>query len=175
MQAIVGIRNRSIRRYLVAAMALVLLALVLSGCGGGEAGAPSGSGSGSEDAPQRTAATTETGKVGEEVAVEGGSFTRVSPEELKTMMGSQSFPLVNVHIPFEGNIPGTDLSIPYNEIGQNLDRLPAKDEKIVLYCRSGSMSAEASRALVGLGYTNVWELGGGMIAWQEAGYRLTAV
>lgn len=156
----------------------VLFALVLSGCGSDGANAPSDSGSGSEGASQETAATTaaaKTGKAGEEVTVDGGSFTRISPEELKAMMESEDFPLVNVHIPFEGDIPGTDLSIPYNEIGQNLDRLSAKDEKVVLYCRSGSMSAEASRTLVGLGYTNVWDLGGGMIAWQKAGYRLEGV
>lgn len=155
----------------------VLFALVLSGCGGG-AGDSSASGSAPEDASQRAATTTataEAGEVGEEVPMDGGSFTRVSPEELKAMMGSQDFPLVNVHIPFEGDIPGTDLSIPYNEIAQNTDRLPAKDEKILLYCRSGGMSAEASRTLVGLGYTNVWDLGGGMIAWQEAGYQLKGV
>lgn len=90
-------------------------------------------------------------------------------------MESKDLTLVNVHIPFQGDIPGTDLSIPYNEVQQNLDRLPAKDERIAVYCRSGSMSAEASRTLVGLGYENVWDLGGGMNAWQKAGYRLTGV
>ncbi|MBA3878072.1 MAG: sulfurtransferase, partial [Anaerolinea sp.] len=34
------------------------------------------------------------------------------------------------------------------------------------------MSTIAARALVGLGYTNVWELDGGMIAWEAAGFRL---
>jgi rhodanese-related sulfurtransferase len=89
------------------------------------------------------------------------------------MMQRRDLELVNTHVPFEGNIPGTDLSIPYDEIGRNLDRLPGEDARIVLYCRSGNMSTEAARTLVGLGYTDVWELGGGMIAWEKAGFRLS--
>ena len=81
--------------------------------------------------------------------------------------------LVNTHVPFEGNIPGTDLSIPYDEIGRNLDRLPGEEARVVLYCRSGNMSTEAAKTLVGLGYTEVWELRGGMIAWKKAGFRLS--
>ncbi len=34
------------------------------------------------------------------------------------------------------------------------------------------MSATAAEALVGLGYTNVWNLEGGMIAWDQAGFPL---
>ncbi len=81
--------------------------------------------------------------------------------------------LVNTHVPFEGNIPGTDFSIPYDEIERNLDRLPGEEARVVLYCRSGNMSTEAAKTLVGLGYTDVWELRGGMIAWEKAGFRLS--
>ncbi|GAB4496003.1 MAG: hypothetical protein Fur0016_33210 [Anaerolineales bacterium] len=54
---------------------------------------------------------------GETVSVPGGSYTNVSPAELKAMLQNKDFIFVNVHIPFEGNIPGTDLSIPYDQIG----------------------------------------------------------
>ncbi len=55
----------------------------------------------------------------------------------------------------------------------NLAKLPQdKGAKIVLYCRSGSMSATAARVLVKQGYTNVYNLDGGMIGWQQAGFPL---
>lgn len=111
--------------------------------------------------------------VGKQVSVSGGSYTDVSVAELQTMLANKDFTFVNVHIPFEGDIAGTDLSIAYNEIEQNLDMLPAeKDARIVLYCRSDRMSRIAAETLLGLGYTNIWNLDGGMVAWEQAGLPL---
>ena len=110
---------------------------------------------------------------GETVSTADGSFQNITPAELHTMLKSKDFVFVNVHIPFAGNIPNTDLSIPYNELEQNLSQLPAdKDEKVVLYCSSGRMSEIAAEELTSLGYTNVWNLKGGMVVWQQAGYPL---
>jgi rhodanese-related sulfurtransferase len=108
--------------------------------------------------------------VGQKVNVEGGAYTDISVAELQTMLKNKDFTFINVHIPFEGNIGKTDLSIPYDQIDQNLDKLPAdKNAKLVLYCRSGRMSTIAAKTLAGLGYTNIWQVVGGMAAWEQAG------
>ena len=111
--------------------------------------------------------------IGQEMQVSGGTYTDISVAELQSMLEEKDFVFVNVHIPFEGDIPKTDLSIPFDEIESNLDQLPAdRDAKIVLYCRSGSMSSTAAKDLVSQGYTNIWNLAGGFNAWEAAGLPL---
>ena len=110
---------------------------------------------------------------GETVTVTGASYQNVTPDELNTMLKDKDFVFANVHIPFEGNIASTDVSIPYNEIEQNLSQLPSdKNAKIVLYCRSGRMSSIAAEKLISLGYANIWNLEGGMVGWEQAGYDI---
>jgi rhodanese-related sulfurtransferase len=153
------------------AVSVLFSALLLSGCG-----AETGGSSNSEDSSKNSTTEFVPEEPGELVSVAGGEFTRLSPIELRNMKNNEDFPLVNVHIPFAGNIPGTDTSIAYNEIEQNLDKLPAnKDAKLVVYCQSGAMSFDAAKTLIGLGYTNVSDLEGGMEAWQSAGFDLKDV
>lgn len=123
--------------------------------------------------PAIAPSTPSEGVIGEPVNVEGGSYTNLSISELQGLLDKKDFLLVNVHIPFEGNLPQTDQSIPYDQIGQNLNKLPGdKNAKIILYCRSGRMSSIAAEELVGLGYTNIWNLDGGMAAWEQAGLSI---
>jgi len=138
---------------------LILCSLLLVACGGTAT---------KEVPPVSTEAIT-----GTKVAVSGGEYTDISVSALQDMLNQKDFLFVNVHIPFEGDIANTDVSIPYDEIDQHLDQLPAeKDARVVLYCRSGRMSSIAAETLVGLGYTNVANLDGGMIAWEQAGLPL---
>jgi phage shock protein E len=120
-----------------------------------------------------TAACQSKTVTGEVISVAGGSYKEVSANELATMLKNKDFVFINVHIPFAGNIAQTDLSIPYDEIEQNLSQLPTdKNAKIILYCRSGRMSEIAAEKLVSLGYLDIWSLKGGMVEWEQARYNI---
>lgn len=79
---------------------------------------------------------------------------------------------LNVHVPDEGSLPGTDLAIPFDRLEERGDELPATSIPLAVYCRSGSMSAEAVETLTRLGYEDVVELAGGMEAWRAEGRQL---
>ena len=99
-------------------------------------------------------------------------YSDITVSKLSKMMRNKNFTLVNVHIPYEGELPQTDLFIPFNQItdAENLEKLPDKNTPIVLYCRSGSMSTSAAKELAETGFTNIMELDGGFNAWKAAGY-----
>lgn len=99
-------------------------------------------------------------------------YTDINAAQLALMMEDKNFTLVNVHIPYAGDIPQTDLSIAYNKIIEHLDELPGKDQPIVLYCLGGPMSRTAALALVAEGYTNILDLNNGMVGWERSGYEL---
>ena len=106
-------------------------------------------------------------------AAEVAAVKKLTAAQLATMLTKKDFFLVNVHIPYEGEIANTDAFIDYDTIADHLDKLPKdKNASIVLYCRGGGMSDIASKALVHLGYSQVSDLVGGMNGWKDAGFPL---
>ena len=66
----------------------------------------------------------------------------------------------------EARIPGAQF-IPLPEFGARFEELP-RDRPLFLFCRSGSRSAAATAHLVRLGWPDVSNVNGGLIAWQWA-------
>ena len=101
-------------------------------------------------------------------APEGPGYTQITMEEAAERIGIEcGFILLDVRTPEEfaaGHIPGA-INIPNEEIGTDeIPRLPQKDQRIYVYCRSGNRSKQASEKLVALGYTDIVEIGG-IIDW----------
>jgi len=93
----------------------------------------------------------------------------ITPEELKTALASSDPPLlVDVREDEERTISALAgaLPIPKAELTEHVDEL-TRARSIVVFCRAGSRSADATRTLLGLGFTNVRSLRGGINAWAE--------
>jgi len=95
---------------------------------------------------------------------EGDSYRQIHMDEAVTIMEEESgYLILDVRTPeefAEKHIPGA-INIPNETIGtEQIPELPDKDQLILVYCRSGNRSKQASEKLVALGYTNIVEFGG---------------
>ena len=95
-------------------------------------------------------------------------YENITAEAAKEIMDTESgYVILDVRTEeefAEGHIKGAIL-IPDYEIAEWAESiLPNKDQKILVYCRSGRRSKLAAEALLTLGYTNLWEFGG-IIDW----------
>ena len=136
------------RRCATAAVLAAAAATVFAGCGsGGEGGGPAG---------RPPPATSEA----------------VSPARFAAVAAAPATVMLNVHVPDEGSLPGTDLTVAYDELAARRRELPDRDTTIAIYCRTGRMSTIARRTLSRMGYQRIVELRGGMRAWRSDGRRL---
>lgn len=92
------------------------------------------------------------------------SYTQISQDEAMKMMQEQTDCLiVDVRRPdefAEGHIAGA-VNVPNETIEDEApEALPDKEQTLLVYCRSGNRSKEASQKLADMGYTNVYEFGG---------------
>ena len=92
------------------------------------------------------------------------TYRQTSMQEAMDMMEKEkNYIILDVRTVAEyesGHIPGA-ICIPNETIGtEKIPELPDKDQLILVYCRSGNRSKQASEKLVKLGYTNIVEFGG---------------
>ena len=95
---------------------------------------------------------------------QAASYEQITQEEAKQIMDTTNgYILLDTRTQEEydqSHIPGA-LLIPHTEIAERAEEeLPDKDQVILVYCRSGNRSKQASEVLAELGYTNVKEFGG---------------
>ena len=95
---------------------------------------------------------------------EESTYRQVNAEEAAIMMEEESsYIILDVRTTeeySEKHIPGA-INIPNETIGaEDIPELPDKEQLILVYCRSGNRSKQASEKLVKLGYTNIVEFGG---------------
>ena len=91
-------------------------------------------------------------------------YKQVSTEDAMTIMAEEKdYIILDVRTPSEfeeKHIVGA-INVPNESIGtEEIQELQDKDQLILVYCRSGNRSKDASQKLVQLGYTNIIEFGG---------------
>ena len=100
---------------------------------------------------------------------QANTYRQISVDEAMTMMAQETgYIILDVRRPDEfaaGHILNA-INVPNETIGTaEISELPDKDQLIMVYCRSGRRSKEASEKLVKLGYTNIVEFGG-ILEWK---------
>ncbi|CUS05749.1 Rhodanese domain protein [Candidatus Promineifilum breve] len=134
----------------VLAIAILILAALLAACGGGA---------------NETAAP-----VVEEIDL-SSLAPAVDVDTVRAVQDNPNVFLLDVREPDEyasGHIAGITL-IPMGEVAARLSELP-KDKEIIVTCRTGNRSGQVADFLREQGFTNVHNMEGGIVAWEEAGY-----
>ena len=92
------------------------------------------------------------------------SYVNITMEEAVELMETEEdYLIVDVRTPeeyAEGHIPGA-INVPNETIGkEEIAELPDKEQMLLVYCRSGNRSKQASKKLKDLGYMDIREFGG---------------
>ena len=137
---------------------LILTVFLLAGCT-----APAQESVPLQESTPPQADTKETTTVKEEI-----TYRQIDMDTAIALMGSETgYVILDVRTPeefAEKHIPNA-INIPNETIGrEEIPELPDKNQMILVYCRSGNRSKQASEKLAALGYTNVLEFGG-IIQW----------
>ncbi len=109
---------------------------------------------------------------------EGTGIRVVSPPAAQELLAAEPAPvLIDVRTPgefAEGHLAGAVL-VDFNapDFRDRIAEYP-RDARYVIYCRSGNRSEGARRIMAELGFTDVTDIGGGILAWAQAGLPITS-
>jgi glyoxylase-like metal-dependent hydrolase (beta-lactamase superfamily II) len=99
---------------------------------------------------------------------------QLTPQEVQALGSGPAGPtILDVREPDEftgplGHIPGSQL-IPLKELARRVDELePSKQRRLIAVCRSGVRSTTAAAILTSMGFEQVFNMKGGMLAWNDA-------
>ena len=96
------------------------------------------------------------------------TIREITVQELKQMQDNAAdFQLIDVREPEEyktANLGGT--LIPVSKIGEHLNQI-ARDKKVIIHCKSGARSLQAIRQLQAKGFSNIYQLKGGILAYAK--------
>ena len=91
-------------------------------------------------------------------------YKQISSQEAAQMMETESdYIILDVRTAqeYEGSHIKGAINVPNENITEdNIAELPDKEQLILVYCRSGNRSKQASKKLADMGYTNIVEFGG---------------
>ncbi len=108
--------------------------------------------------------------------VGSGGSKSLSPQEATALINRENAVVLDVREPAEvktGKILNS-LTIPLGQLAQRLDKLQKyKDTPLIVVCQSGSRSARACSLLRKKGFSSVYNLRGGIMAWSNAGLPLS--
>lgn len=148
-------RSRAQRRSTALAVLLAASLIGASGCGSSTPAGPAEAADSSASAP----------------------LVMVDPEESADVLGLAGVRIIDVRTPqefAEGHIAGAELiDISQPDFAERIAALDPAATYFV-YCRSDNRSGVATEMMLGMGFTSMFELRGGTVAWQQAGLPLVA-
>ena len=107
--------------------------------------------------------------VNESKKITKATYEQITAEQAKKLMDTETGYIIldtRTEEEFAQAHIANAILIPHYEIADRAEKeLPDKDQLILVYCRSGNRSKQASKVLAELGYTNVKEFGG-IIDWE---------
>ena len=99
----------------------------------------------------------------------------VSAEDMQTLLQLENVQLIDVRTPKEFNggyiENAQNINFLSSTFSENIKKLD-KEKPVIVYCRSGKRSAKSVKKLFEAGFTEIYDLEGGIIKWKQEGFKV---